>query len=97
MDVASATRVPWVDANGWRFEREPARAYFYDAPAGSAALAAAEALPMASKPAIRAAPEDFAAFARHAEVSSAKSTSRASREGQHRRDRRRLGTRWAKC
>ena len=23
MDVASATRVPWVDANGWRFDRDP--------------------------------------------------------------------------
>jgi hypothetical protein len=24
MDVASATRIPWVDANGWRFARNPA-------------------------------------------------------------------------
>ena len=59
MDVASATRVPWVDANGWRFEREPSRTYFYDAPAGSAALAAAEASAYGVEAAIRAAPEDL--------------------------------------
>jgi hypothetical protein len=63
MDVASATRVPWVDANGWRFEREPERSFFYDAPAGSAALAAAEAYAYGVEAAIRAAPEDLAPFA----------------------------------
>jgi hypothetical protein len=63
MDVASATRVPWLDANGWRFDREPARAFFYDAPAGSAALAAAEAYAYGADAAIRAAPEDLAQFA----------------------------------
>jgi hypothetical protein len=64
MDVASATRVPWVDANGWRFEREPARSYFYDAPKGAAVLAAAEAYAYGVAAAIRAAPEDLEAFAR---------------------------------
>lgn len=63
MDVASATRVPWLDANGWRFDREPARTFFYDAPAGSAALAAAEASAYGAEAAIRAAPEDLAQFA----------------------------------
>src|SRR5689334_22311612 len=42
-DVASATNVPWVDANGWRFERGGARAYSYNVPWRKAALAAAEA------------------------------------------------------
>jgi len=42
-DRASATRSPWVDANGWRFLRDPAGQYAYDLPAGRAALAAAEA------------------------------------------------------
>ena len=42
-DRASATRSPWVDANGWRFLRDPAGQYVYDLPAGRAALAAAEA------------------------------------------------------
>jgi hypothetical protein len=62
MDVASATRVPWVDANGWRFEREPRRAFFYDAPAGSAVLAAAEAFAYGAEAAIFAAPEDLTPF-----------------------------------
>lgn len=43
MDVASATRIPWIDSNGWRFARNPGRVYWYDAPARSGALAAAEA------------------------------------------------------
>jgi len=64
MDVASATRIPWVNANGWRFVREPARSYFYDAPKGSAVLAAAEAYAYGVEAAIRAAPEDLEAFAR---------------------------------
>ena len=42
-DRASATRSPWVDANGWRFLRDPAGQYVYELPAGRAALAAAEA------------------------------------------------------
>ena len=41
---STATRVPWIDANGWQFERAPTRSYFYDAPAGTAVRAAAEAL-----------------------------------------------------
>jgi hypothetical protein len=64
MDVASATRIPWVDANGWRFAREPARSYFYDAPKGSAALAAAEAYAYGVEAAIHVAPDDLEAFAR---------------------------------
>ncbi len=42
-DRASATRSPWVFANGWRFLRDPAGKYVYDLPAGKAPLAAAEA------------------------------------------------------
>ena len=42
-DRASATRSPWLNANGWRFLREKGRLYVYDLPAGKAALAAAEA------------------------------------------------------
>lgn len=64
LDVASATRVPWVDANGWRFEREPSRAYFYDVPAGGAAFAAAEAFAYGVDAGIRAVPQDAAPFAR---------------------------------
>lgn len=40
---ASATRRPWIDANGWRYLRQPEARYFESAPRGVAALAAAEA------------------------------------------------------
>jgi len=43
MDVAAATSLPWVDANGWRFARDGRYAYYYEAPWRKAALAAAEA------------------------------------------------------
>jgi hypothetical protein len=43
VDLVSSTRSPWVNANGWRFVRKPRGRYAYDLPAGSAALAAAEA------------------------------------------------------
>jgi hypothetical protein len=42
-NVASATRRPWVDANGWRFVRNPAGKYYYELPRGKAAMAIAEA------------------------------------------------------
>ena len=41
--MASATSRPWVDANGWRFVREPEGRFRCDVPARSAARAAAEA------------------------------------------------------
>jgi hypothetical protein len=40
---ASATRSPWVDANGWRLRRQPEAQYRYRLPAGTAPLAVAEA------------------------------------------------------
>jgi hypothetical protein len=42
-NTASATRRPWVDANGWRFARQPEGRFFATPPAGKAALTAAEA------------------------------------------------------
>jgi hypothetical protein len=41
--VASPTRAPWIVANGWRVIRQPGAKVRYDLPAGTAALAAAEA------------------------------------------------------
>jgi hypothetical protein len=41
--LASPTRSPWVVASGWRIDRNPSAKYAYTAPAGKAALAAAEA------------------------------------------------------
>src|SRR5262245_35617370 len=43
IDQASASRAPWLDANGWRFQREPKGKFYYDAPGKQSALAAAEA------------------------------------------------------
>ncbi len=43
IDRVSSTRSPWVNANGWRFVQNPGGRYVYELPAGSAALAAAEA------------------------------------------------------
>ncbi len=41
--LASPTRAPWVNTNGWRFLREPRGKFRYTLPAGRAALAGAEA------------------------------------------------------
>ena len=43
VNEASATRSPWIDNNGWRFQRNSDGAYFYDAAGMSAPVAAAEA------------------------------------------------------
>lgn len=40
---ASATRSPWIDANGWRILRSPDKTFVYHVKGESAALAAAEA------------------------------------------------------
>jgi hypothetical protein len=40
---ASATRSPWIDANGWQIQRAPGKHFYYDVPANAAALAAVEA------------------------------------------------------
>jgi hypothetical protein len=42
-DQASATRAPWLDANGWRIMRQPGGKFYYDVPGKQSALAAAEA------------------------------------------------------
>jgi hypothetical protein len=42
-NVARATNLPWIDSNGWRFQRGLRKANYAKLPAGSAALAAAEA------------------------------------------------------
>jgi len=41
-DVASATRRPWIDANGWRFLRHPGARFQYELPRGRALPAIAE-------------------------------------------------------
>jgi len=58
-DRASATRSPWVDANGWRFLRDPAGQYAYDLPPGRAALAAAEAVVYGADAVLKIDPADL--------------------------------------
>jgi hypothetical protein len=41
-DVAAATSVPWIDANGWKLDRDPKRTYYYDVPAAAVPIAMAE-------------------------------------------------------
>jgi hypothetical protein len=43
MSEASASRVPWVNSNGWQFIRKPDGRFYYDVTGNAAALAAAEA------------------------------------------------------
>src|SRR5579883_2137826 len=61
-NVASPSRVPWVDANGWRIERAPERTYFYDVPEKAAALACAEAYAWAAKALVHTTDAGAAAF-----------------------------------
>jgi|SoiMethySBSTD1v2_1073268.scaffolds.fasta_scaffold184349_3 hypothetical protein len=60
--VASPTRAPWVEANGWRFTRHPAAKFVYDVPAGKAALAAAEAFASGADAVLRIDAADLGAF-----------------------------------
>jgi len=58
--VARATNVPWIDSNGWRFARGLRKANYVKLPAGSAALAAAEAFVFNVSPvALSVASDDF--------------------------------------
>lgn len=63
-DRASATRRPWIDANGWRFVRQPAARYFAEAPAGAALLAAVEAFAYAADLVLSIDRGDLEAFGR---------------------------------
>jgi hypothetical protein len=56
MNVASATNVPWIDANGWRILRAPSRKYFYES--GPVDLDMAEAYAYDADAVVRAADLD---------------------------------------
>ena len=62
MSQASATSVPWVDANGWRFIRGTKKALYEKVPAGWGALAMAEASAYGVDAIIDASPEDASAL-----------------------------------
>ena len=57
--VASATTAPWVDSNGWRFRRKPDGEFYYELPAGSGALAAAEAFAFDANAVLKIDPADL--------------------------------------
>ena len=62
--IASASRRPWIVANGWRFVRKPGERYLCEPPAGKAALAMAEAFAYDADAGFRLAPEDVEKGAR---------------------------------
>src|SRR5215469_1100285 len=53
MNEASATRSPWIDANGWRILRKPGARYDYDVRSTASALAAAEAFVYGAQASVR--------------------------------------------
>ena len=61
-NIASATSVPWIDANGWRFLRDPNATYYYDVRAEAVPLAMAEAYAYQAHALVHSA--DTQAFAR---------------------------------
>ncbi len=63
-NLASATRSPWIDANGWRFAREPGRLFYERLPNGGAALAAAEAFAYGANVILHIDPRDLESFGR---------------------------------
>lgn len=63
-DVASATRRPWIDNNGWRFIRKPSGKFVYDLTEkglGRGALAIAEAFTYQADAVLKIDPADLAA------------------------------------
>jgi hypothetical protein len=62
IDRAGATSLPWVDGNGWRFERGGGRQYYYNVPWRKATLAAAEAYVYGADAAVHPDPRDLTAF-----------------------------------
>ena len=62
MNEAAATSMPWVDANGWRLERDGSHQYYYDVPWRRSALAAAEAYVYGVDAVVHTEPRDLTAF-----------------------------------
>jgi hypothetical protein len=64
-NVASATRRPWIDANGWVFTKYPTGKFIYDElPTGKAGLAAAEAYAYGVEALLKIGREDLTTAAR---------------------------------
>jgi len=65
VDLVSATRSPWIAANGWRVLRNPQRPYRYAVRPDAAALAAAEAFVYGADAAVSIDPARFASKSRN--------------------------------
>jgi hypothetical protein len=63
VNEASATRAPWLQANGWRILRSPSRTFIYRVKGPAAALAAAEAFAFGARALISTDAPGEAAFA----------------------------------
>ncbi len=59
MNEASASRSPWIDSNGWRFQRLGRRIVVYNLPKGKALLGLAEASMYNAEALMRIDPEDI--------------------------------------
>ena len=62
MNVASASRSPWIDSNGWRFQRLGRRIIVYELPKGKAELGLAEAAMYNAEALMRIDPEDIKSY-----------------------------------
>ncbi len=63
-NVASPTQRPWIDANGWRFVRNPSGKFYYELPQGRAAIAAAEAFVYSADAVLKIDPADLEVIAK---------------------------------
>jgi hypothetical protein len=61
-NVARATSSPWVDANAWRFARDPQGKFCIDAPGKLSAIAAAEAFAYGATAFVRTGEDGLAGF-----------------------------------
>jgi hypothetical protein len=62
MNEASASRSPWIDSNGWRFQRIGRRIVVYDLPKGKALLGLAEAAMYDAEALMRIDPSDIGKY-----------------------------------
>src|SRR5262245_28302601 len=62
-DVATATRAPWVNSNGWRLLRAAGKPVYYSAVKGKVELCAAEAFAYGAQALVRVDPADLQRFA----------------------------------
>jgi hypothetical protein len=62
-DVATATRAPWVNSNGWRLLRAAGKPVYYNAVKGKADLCAAEAFAYGAQALVSVDPADLERFA----------------------------------